>query len=236
MGAGPGTEHISTIPGKEKRMRTAQYGRQEAVIAAADNSGLRQRWIYGLRLAADQEKIAPAGGLRNGVAEALIAAAAKRGIKLSGTEIRYRLQCARAYPTEAQFITAVTNYRSWTALREAGFPPFEAPEGEPLADYRTAEEMRRDRARHLAELTDRQGALFPLSTFEPATTTLKELQAYATEQAEMTARFAARDAERATYLAELVAAVDGDLDATWQAAEEALRERGEDEQDDEPAE
>jgi hypothetical protein len=206
-------------------MRTAQYGRQEAAIAAAESDGIRRRWLYGLRLAADTEKIAAAGGLRNGVAEALVAEAAKRGIKLSGTEIRYRLQCARAYPTEAQFITAVTNHRSWTALREAGFPTTEAPEGEPLADYRTADEIKRDRARHLAELTDRQGTLFPLATFEPSTVTLKELQDYATEQAEMTARFAARDAERAAYLDELVAAVDGDLDATWQAAEDALREQ-----------
>jgi hypothetical protein len=206
-------------------MRTAQYGRQEAAIAAADNSGIRQRWLYGLRLLADAEKIAPAGGLRHGVTEALIEAAARKGRKLSASEIRYRVQAARAYPTEAQIATAVADFGSWTALREANFPAIEAPDGEPLADYRTAEEVRRDSARHLADLTDRQGALFPLAMFEPATATLKELQAYATEQAEMTARFAARDAERAAYLDELVAAVDGDLDSTWQAAEDALREQ-----------
>lgn len=204
-------------------MRTAQYGRQEAAIAAADSGSIRARWLYGLRLLNDTEKIAPAGGLRHGVTEALIEAAMKRGVKLSAREIQRRLQCARAYPTEAQIRHAVADFATWRDLSDANFPPFEAPDGEPAADYRTGDEVKRDRARHLAELTDRQGTLFPLGTFEPSTTTLKELQGYATEQAEMTARFAARDAERAAYLDELIAAVGGDLNAVWQDAEDALR-------------
>jgi hypothetical protein len=55
-------------------MKLAQYTNQERAIAAADSGSIRQRWMYGLRLLADQDKLAPAGGLRHGVTDALMAA------------------------------------------------------------------------------------------------------------------------------------------------------------------
>lgn len=201
-------------------MKVAQYMHQEKAIAASDAGGIRERWLWGLRLLADEEKIAPAGGLRQGVTPTLIAEAAKRGLKLSDREIRWRLQCARTYPTEAQIGSASSDFGTWTELREAGFPAYEAPPDEPSADYRTNPERSHDRARKLAGLTDPQGSLFPLDQFEPSEATLKDLKNYADEQAEITNRFVERDAERRDYLDGLITAAGEDLSWTWQQAHE----------------
>ena len=203
-------------------MRVAQYMQQEKHIAAADSGGIRERWLWGLRLLADAEKVTPAGGLRNGVIETLTTAAEKRGLKtLSRREIQWRLQLAKAYPTDAQLRTACAQFESWSALREAGFPPFEAPPDEPAADHRTDAEKTHDRARQLAGMTDPQGTLFPLNQFEPAEATLKDLKDYADEQSDITDRFVARDAERREYLDGLIDAAGDDLSWTWQQAHEA---------------
>jgi hypothetical protein len=200
-------------------MKTTQYVRQWKAVAAADSSGIRERWLWGLRLLRDPEKMSKGGGgLKHGVAAKLIAAAAKSGLKLSEREIQWCLQLARAYGTEAEIRTVCSDFRTWSDLRQAGFPPVEKPDGEPLADHRTPEEIRHDRARQLADLADPQGALFPLSHFEPVTTTLKELADYAAEQKAITARFAAHDAKRDAYLDELIEAAGGDLSMTWQTA------------------
>lgn len=56
-------------------VKTTQYVRQEKAIASADSSGIRERWLWGLRLLNDAEKMSASGGsLRHGVAEWLIAA------------------------------------------------------------------------------------------------------------------------------------------------------------------
>jgi hypothetical protein len=98
-----------------------------------DGSGIRQRWLYGLRLLRDPQAISQNGNgasLRHGVAEQLVKAAAERGLKLSAREIRYRLQCARTYPTEFQIGNAITDFGSWFALIQARFPVYEAePDG-----------------------------------------------------------------------------------------------------------
>lgn len=207
-------------------MKTSQYGRQEQAIAAADSGGIWQQWLYGLRLINDAERLAPAGGLRHGEAEKLIAEAERHGIKLSEREIRWRMQCARAYPTEAQIGNAVTDLRTWRAMTQAGFPPYERPEGEPDADYRTAKEARHDRARDLAraaaEHASAQLELFPAAHLDPARSTLADLEAYVVEQAEMTARFAKRDAERRAHLDKLIEAAGGDMDMLWQEAHNRL--------------
>lgn len=212
-------------------MKTTQYVQQEKAIAAADSGSIRQRWVWGLRLLRDPEAMSPGGGgLKHGVAATLIAAAAKRGLKLSATEIRYRVQCARTYPTEAQIAKAIGDFETWSGLIAAAFPAYEVAPEEPTADHRTPEEVRRDRARQLADLADPQGALFPLDRFEPADTTLKDLADYATEQESLTARFAAHDAKRRAYLDSLVEAAGGDMSATWQEAHDLLPD------DDEPSE
>lgn len=206
-------------------MKTTQYVRQERAIASADAGGIRERWLWGLRLLRDPDAFAPGSSqLKPGRTDELVQAATAAGLKLSEREIRYRIQCARAYPTEAQIRHAGAEFQGWTELRSAGFPPIAAPDGEPPADHRTEAERRHDHARALADVIGDQGALFPLSTFEPVTTTLKELAGYAAEMAELTERFATRDRERSEYLERLIAAAGGDLSVTWQDAHDRLGE------------
>lgn len=83
-------------------MKTTQYVKQEKAIAVADSGGIRARWLWGLRLLRDSDAMSSEKSLRHGVTEQLIAAAKSSGLKLSAREIQARLQCARAYPTEAQ--------------------------------------------------------------------------------------------------------------------------------------
>lgn len=207
-------------------MKTAQHLRQLKAVEAADTNLIREWWMFGLRLLNDKDVMTKSGlSLKHGEAEKLIAAAGKDSKgrpRLSVQKIQRALRCARAYPMDSQIRRAATDFSGWYDLVDAGFPPYDAEEGESPADHRTDAERARDRARQLAELTDPQGALFPLSDFEPVTTSLKELQAYADEMAELTARFAERDRQRRAYLDALIEAVDGDLNATWQQAHEAL--------------
>lgn len=206
-------------------MKTTQYVRQERAIAAADAGGIRARWFWGLRILRDPEVITESGkSLRHGITDQLIAAAKQHGFKLSDREIRYRIQCARTYQTEAQIAKAIGDFGTWFDLIQAGFPPYEAPAGEPLADHRTEAEKRRDSARRLLDLIGEQGTLFPLDLFEPAEATLKELVEYADQQDDLTARFQARGEKRRSYLSRLMAAAEGDLSPTWQAAQSLLAE------------
>jgi hypothetical protein len=194
-----------------------RYLQQERRIAASDSGGIWERWRWGLRLLADAGRITKNGNLKHGVLDEMT-----QGCKLSEREIQRRLACARAYPTEAQIRHAVTDLRTWHDLVEAGFPPFEAPPDEPSADPRDADERARDHAQQLAELAGGQLSLFPDDMFGPLST-LAELAKYAEEMAELTARFAQRDAERAAYLAQLVDAANGDIGVTWEQAERLLR-------------
>lgn len=206
-------------------MKTTQYVRQEKAIAAADSGGIRERWLWGLRLLRDPEAMSSPSSLRHGVAEQLIAAEgvdSKGRNRLGEQEIQRRLRCARAYKTESEIRAALTDFGTWDELARAGFPPYERPEGEPLADHRTEAERQRDHARALAEIIGEQGTLFPLSDFEPTLTPLKDLAAYAEQMAELTQRFAERDRKRREYLERLIDAADGDLSVTWAEAHERL--------------
>jgi len=204
-------------------VKTTQYVRQEKAIAAADSGGIRERWLWGLRLLRDPDAYNPGSSqLKPGRADELIKAAAAAGLKLSEREVRYRLQCARAYQTEAEILHACAEFEDWSDLRSAGFPPFEAPGDEPPADHRTKAERDHDHARALLDLIGEQAALFPLRDFEPVTTTLKELQAYTEDMEGLTARFAERDKNRRAYLDSLIAAADDDLDMTWRDAQDRL--------------
>lgn len=204
-------------------MKTAQYTRAEKAIAAANVGGIRQRWLYGLRLLRDRDAMSESGkSLKNGVAEQLIAAAKVAALKLSAREIQYRLQAARVYATETQIAHACAEFEDWSALRAANFPPFDAEPDETPADHRTEDERKRDHARALAAVMGEQGTLFPLSDFEPTVTTLKDLQIYTDEMEELTERFAKRDRERRAYLKDLVEAADGDMSMTWREAHDLL--------------
>lgn len=200
-------------------MKTTQYVRIERAISAAAKNDIHERWIWGLRLLRDPDAFAPGSSqLKPGRAEELIRSAKAAGFKLSEREIRYRVQCARAYPTESQIRHAGAEFEDWSSLRAAGFPPYDAEPGEPPADHRTDAERQRDHARALTDLLGEQGTLFPLQDFEPTETPLKILAAYAEEMAELTARFQKRDRERRAYLDALITAAGGDLSVTWQDA------------------
>src|SRR5205814_1720505 len=160
--------------------------------------------------------------LKPGRADELVTAATAAGLKLTVREIQFRLQCARAYSTEAQIANAGSQFESWTELRRAGFPPIPVSTDEPSADHRTQAERDHDHARALIDLIGEQGSLFPLRDFEPVTTTLKELVAYAEQQEELTARFLEHGRKRRAYLSSLIEAADGDLSATWQEAHNRL--------------
>ncbi len=204
-------------------MRTTQYVRQEKAIAAADSGGIRERWIWGLRLLRDPEAFAPGSSqLRPGRADMLIVAATAGGLKLSVREIQYRLQCARAYPTETQIAHACAEFSDWSALRAAGFPAFDAEPGEPPADHRTGAEREHDHARALIDLIGEQGSLFPLRDFEPYATTLKDLVAYTEQQEELTARFVEHGRRRRAYLDSLIRVAGDDLSMLWAEAQRRL--------------
>lgn len=104
---------------------TSQYLRLERRIAADESGGVVGRWRYGRLLLA-----AKAGRQRlpKGMIGDLVDAADRAGLKLSEREIQYRIQCAETYETEADSRTACAATGSWSALREAGFPPVE-PDG-----------------------------------------------------------------------------------------------------------
>ena len=86
-------------------------------------------------------------GAALGVTDQLIAAATARGFKLSEREVRYRLQCARTYPTEAEIGNVIADFDTWFDLIQAKFPTYKAPDGEPPADHRTEAEREHDHAR-----------------------------------------------------------------------------------------
>jgi hypothetical protein len=208
-------------------VKTTQYIRIERAISAAATSDIRERWFWGLRLLRDPDAFAPGSTqLKPGRADELIRSAKAAGLTLSEREIRYRIQCARAYPTDSQIRHACAEFEDWSGLRAAGFPPFDPEDGELPADHRTDAERQRDHARALTDLLGEQGTLFPVADFEPHETPLKDLKAYAEEMAELTARFRKRDEERRAYLETLIEAADGDLSITWQIAH--LRAFGED--------
>jgi len=207
-------------------MKLTQYTTREGQIRTADSGGIRQRWLWGLRLLADPEKIAPAGGLKHGVTDALIQAATKRGYKLSAREIQYRLQIARAYPTEGQIRNAIADFETWFDLIQAGFPAYEAPPGEPPADWRTESERTRDHNRAWLDASNGMDAMFPLSQFEPVETTLEDLENFMKDSLaiheSIVAGFEHTHAKRREYLDRLEDAVGGDLSATWQEAQDLL--------------
>lgn len=218
-------------------MKTTQYVRQEKAIAVADAGGIRQRWLWGLRLLRDPEAMSPSGkSLKHGVTDQLIAAATASGLKLSAREIQWRLQCARTYPTDSEIRNAVTDFETWRDLIQAGFPAYEAPEGEAPADHRTDTEREHDQARALLDLVGAQGSLFPADRFEPTVTPLKDLVIYADEMEGLTERFVRRDRERRAYLDSLIEAAGDDLSMTWQDAQQRLdAAQGHDETDGEVA-
>lgn len=213
-------------------MRYGRYLRLEKNIAASDTGGILERWRYGRRLLTDGKATTPAGNLKHGILAGLIADAKAEGYKISEREIRYRLECARAYQTEAEIGTASADFADWTALREAGFPQVEVTDPGDPHDPRDADEKWRDfeNERKRREQQDpKQGELFELpkffshDTFGPRTR-LSDLRAACDVSEQMTANFVKYDSERRAYVNELLDAVDGNDSAMWFEAD--ARRRG----------
>lgn len=204
-------------------MKTTQYVRQEKAIAAGPSEDMRRRWIWGLRLVRDPDAFAPGSSqLKKGRADELVAAHKAAGLNFSATEMRLRIQCARTYQTESEFNRMLLNFRSWRAVCDAGFPAYERDPDEPLADHRTDAERKHDHGRALLDHIGDQGAFFPLSDFEPITTTVKEMRVYAEAMVAMASSFHEHAKERLAYVDQLSEAVDGDESVTWQDAQDRL--------------
>ena len=97
-------------------MKYAPYIKQEKYIAASDAGSIIERWRYGYTLLDDTNATTPQGNLRHGVLAGLIGRAAQRGYKISEREIRRRLECARAYKTEAEIGRAAADFEYWWHL------------------------------------------------------------------------------------------------------------------------
>jgi hypothetical protein len=137
------------------------------------------------------------------------------------SEIRWRMQRARTYPTESQIGRALADFESWNALVVAGFPTYEPKLDEPLADHRSITERNRALAGRAAEAVGDQLSMFPLDRFEPVDTTLKQLVEYREEQDKLTARFLEHGRKRGEYLDAMLAAVEGDESRTWAEGHQA---------------
>jgi len=203
---------------------TSPYRRIEKDIAAFDAGTVWGRWLYGRRLLCDPSATTPAGDLRPGKMAELVDAAARASVKLTEAEIEGRLAAGLRYPCESQIRRARATYGTWEALTEAAFPEYEADPGEQDYDPRTAHERAQQAERQLAlgepdQLT--LFKLFPEDQFNELST-LADLAKWAAESADITRRFRERDRKRAEYLAALLAAVGGDENATWAAAQTAL--------------
>jgi len=199
-------------------MRASEYVRQEKKIAATDTNGIRERWLWGLRILRDPERMGISGlSLRHGATEKLIAAAAIAGIKLSEREIRRRIQCARTYKTEAEIGQALADFRTWWDLSQANFPEYEWPEDEPPADHRTEDERLRDDKSAAEESFGSQPVLDGMEMFsklDPATATVKDAFDECDKSEEMTANFANYDRKRRSLAEQWLAAAGGDASVT----------------------
>lgn len=211
-------------------MRYSQYLKAERHITATDSGAIIERWRYGRRLLCDDAAMtASRKSLKHGVLDRLIAHAEAERIALSDQEIQRRLRAARAYPTEDQIRRAATDFETWRDLVNAGFPDYERLDTEPDYDPRWTDERERDAANReaalMADESDEQLSLFPEEKFDELST-LEELSKYADEMAQITERYARRDAKRISYLRRLIDAVNGDMSATWAEARAALDAAG----------
>lgn len=107
------------------------YDRIEQRILNADTGSSYYRWKWGRLTLSDPDAVHPNGRLRHGVLDALTAKAWAHGSKLSKREIKYRLQAARTYQTEAEIGQVLAQFGNWWSLISAGFPAVEVPPDAP---------------------------------------------------------------------------------------------------------
>ncbi|MGH7426251.1 MAG: hypothetical protein ACREJP_08790 [Candidatus Methylomirabilales bacterium] len=205
-------------------MRTSRYGKIEKDIVAHDGGSIWERWRYGRLLLVDDTATTAAGNLQHGVLARLITVAERNGIKVSEREIRYRVQCARTYPTRDQIGKVIADLGTWFDLIQARFPEYPAPEDARPYDPRETQELLKDHDSQGARLLAHAQNQVLFDSFDPTTTTLAELARWTDEQDEITARFVAIGLKRRQHLADLTKVAHGDTSMTWAEAERLLAE------------
>lgn len=185
----------------------------QRAIARGDGRSIEDRWAYGRALLDDPRKWAASGEqLRAGAIESLIADAKAVGSKLTETEIRRRLRCARAYPSVDAIRSVATEYATWWDLVQAGFPAVEVDD---QAD--AIEEI------GLAEEGNQQDPLFEIPGFKPvlkirgrkrdlAELTVREAVEYRNMCREMHDSFGRTVTQIDSTVAAMLAGAGGDLD------------------------
>lgn len=215
-----------THPKGETMPRYTRYLRLEKNIAASDTGGILERWRYGREVVTDPRFATEAGNLQHGALAKLIALAKSADSSITDREIQYRLACARAYPTEAEIRTVCSDFKVWSDLRAAGFPPVEVVDpGEPYDPH--ALNRKPPTAPNQEPLTTADGKRVP--EFAPPVrfggdehgprSTIEDLYAACKESEGYTERMAANDAKRRSYVDDLADAAGGDLTKTWYEAE-----------------
>jgi hypothetical protein len=213
--------HTQNCPGSPSATRRT-YRTLQRAIARDDRHSIESRWSYGRAILADPRNLSASGEqLRVGVMEALIAGAAADGSRLSEREVRYRLQCARAYSTVNAIRQAAAGFETWTALVEAGFPSVavdDTPSPQSVLDEIEQGDPQEFEQLALFEVFPVMVRGRPL-----AESSLGRLVAYADEMEAMTASFDRRDRKRREHLRELLLAVGGDLNVLYPDALAMLR-------------
>jgi hypothetical protein len=167
--------------------------RLERHIAAGERGGIMDRWEYG------REVLKAKAGRRqlpHGMIADLVKMAASVGTEISEQEIQRRIRCATVYDSEAKVRQALTEFGSWSALVNAGFPAVEVDEiRSAAAEFDDPE----DDEPEYEQLTLIPGAPEVLRirgrSVKLDEATLAEFRAYCEQSAEITANFAKRDAQ-----------------------------------------
>lgn len=107
------------------KAKQSPYLKLEASIAKDERGGIMHRWNYGRQLLAAKSGRKQ---LPHGLTTELIVEALRAGLKLSEQEIQRRIRCATVYGSELEVRQALTDFGSWSALVNAGFPAVEIDE------------------------------------------------------------------------------------------------------------
>jgi len=84
-----------------------------------------ERWRSGREWAAERQGRTQ---IRRGrLAEIIAEVQRHTGVTIDRREIQRRMRCADRYPTEAHVRQAIKQHKTWSALRNAGFPAVDVP-------------------------------------------------------------------------------------------------------------
>lgn len=115
--------------GTGPKQNTSPFIKLDRKIATDERGGVMHRWNYGrelLKVKAGRQQ------LPHGMVADLIKAAERVGLKLSEREIQRRIKLATVYGSESKVRRAVTDFGSWRALVNAGFPAIEGDDPDEL--------------------------------------------------------------------------------------------------------